>query len=211
MGDSLAGMLGCDIALPKEPSEDMKLILLICSLFVLAGCTGLKPHRLTTQDVYERRALVDAPFHLGQWRLLLGMEMNGIVGDPIEAFTHMYAERDGCFMRIDRPADFERLSGICIRTPDEALALVRIFTDNQTYLYFSRPRAVEYPEGNATVRSVPDGYFVSRNLLYLKRAHRGFHVRQVQEFVSPNGAYSRRRGSLIAILPRLPEEIPIFQ
>ncbi len=185
----------------------MKLILIL-SLFVLAGCTGLKPHRLTTQDVYERRASVNAPFHLGRWRLLLGME---IIGDPIEAFTHLYAERDGCLVRIDRPADFERLSGICIRNPDEALALVRMFTDNQTYLYFSRPRAVEYPQGNATVRSVPDGYVVSRNLLYLKRAHRGFQVRQVQEFVSPNGAYSRRRGSLTAILPHLPEEIPIFQ
>src|SRR5439155_26845333 len=126
-----------------------KFSMLACLLLVFTGCCLVGRQRLKSGDVSESRG-VSCPFELGGWRLLLGTE--GTIGDPVEAFTHLYAEKGGSFLRIDDPTDLNRVSGIRVRTPSEALALVRLFTSMDTYHYFRRPCAIEYPPDSAVVQ-----------------------------------------------------------
>lgn len=185
--------------------------ILIAACFVvisISGCSVFKPKRLSPSDVFERRSF-DYPLDTGGWRLFLGVE--GAIGDPIEAFTHLYAERQGELLKIESPTDFARLSGVRVSNPDEALAFVRLFTDDATYFYFHRPVAIEYPEQNAIVERAGDGFRVRRKLLYLRPRHKVFENYEVMEFISPQGQYICKRTRLIETLERLPRSVLFYQ
>ena len=88
--------------------------------------------------LFEMRA-INVPFDTGAYRLIPGCA--GELGEPIEAFLQLYAVSTNRTTQIATPNDLAAITE-AVRSEDEALAFVRLFTSPQTHYLFEKQRVL---------------------------------------------------------------------
>jgi hypothetical protein len=183
--------------------------MLLLPLVVIAACRAVE---------FEPLVLEDRPVLLSQladgWRLFKGYEVNAdgpVVGAPAEAFLKLIALRQGRARVIRTPSDLEGL--VTIKTTDDALAFVRLFTAYDSFYLFDGDGFMEVvPTDNGDlgfgelprpvflrlglylprVRRVTDGFIVDRCLACDMGGAKGA-IYAVEERVSFKGRYAAGR------------------
>lgn len=159
---------------------------LAIGIALIVGCST-KPASKDSAAVWSYKvARVDFP--TGGWELFWGAE--GEVGAPIESFVHLYAKRGRDVVRISAPEDLNRLDGLVVRSADDALSYVRLFTAPDTFASFDSPGGIE--REMQEVKPVQhNGFNVVRVLVLAKRVDgKGHPVIRTEESVSRDGKYA---------------------
>ena len=172
----------------------------------------------TTTKGTEPWVLEDEPVHLpslvGGWHLFKGYEVTAdgpLVGTPAEAFLKLVAVRDGDAHILRTPYDFQGL--VRLSDTNDALAFVRLFSNNETFYLFGDNGFVEVAATDSNERGfaelpraefdrlglyaprvqvAPGGFVIRRCLARGTGGARG-DVYGVEERVSTDGRYSATR------------------
>lgn len=149
---------------------------------------------------------LDVKFNTGGWKLNMGFPEDGKVGWPIVAYSGLYAQKGEETLAISSPYDMKKLRGLRITSEEAALAFVRLFTreDEDIYIVFSSPRAVERDSKYTTVVREGGSYTVKRRLIYVAEEASGYYpLYEVEEKITSDGGYSIKRNRLVRRLSGL--------
>jgi hypothetical protein len=176
--------------------------LLICALAVSA--CSFHGDSVRTQETVYRSKKEKIDFSLSGWSFFWGVE-GPVVGDPFDAFLHLYAEKGNFLVRIDSPNDVEKLKGVHVEDQDQALNIVRLFTQPSSYGRFTIPLKAELPNSPIDVKTRSNHFVVTRQLVDPARTADGkFPVYEVCETISPKGKYSIVTNRLFQLLEKRP-------
>jgi hypothetical protein len=181
----------------------------VCALWILGvpGCS-----EQATQPEQEE-IFFDQPFpvrfHSGEWSFFIGIA--GVLGEPAIAYMKLYAKRANGVEKIMRPSDMNKLTGIEIKTKDEAVAFLRVFSRENLYPIFDEPRAIERAPDECEVLPIEDGFVVKRKLLLSSLVmDKGHPVVVFEEKVSFNGKYALLATNLVEYVPYEQYPFPII-
>lgn len=88
--------------------------------------------------LFETREIL-VPFDIGDYRLIPGCA--GDLGEPVEAFLMLYAVTAASTTHIAGPTDLSAITR-AVRSEEEALAFVRLFTSPRSHFLFDKQQAI---------------------------------------------------------------------
>jgi hypothetical protein len=135
------------------------------------------------------------------WEFYWGLG-EGNTGDPVNAFLKLYAMKGDQLEILLEPNDLAKLSGLEIKSSPQALRLLRLFTDGETYYRFSAPFWIECGKGAAKVERKKGTFVVTRHLMCPSlRSVWGEGLQEplyaIEERLSATGHYQRRTNTFI--------------
>lgn len=183
------------------------LVMMVTLGMCIVGCAGNRSEETDDLWTYEP---VPVTFKTNGWRLFIGAR--GEIGEPIEAFLHLYAKRDGKLVMINEPTDMNKLKGLSVRSCEAALSYVRLFTQPETFMLFSFPNAIEKDHDAAEVITQDGAFLVVRQLvLSVKVEDKGNPLIRVKERVTFTGNYTLVSMDIIAYVPSEDIAFPILE
>jgi len=139
-------------------------------------------------------------FETSGWSFFLGYDE--IVGEPTIIYMKLYAKKGKFVEKISRPCDMNKLDGIVIKTSDEAVLFLRLFTTTNLYSIFDEPRAIEQQPESIKVIRQENGFEVVRKLIMaLPEKPHGYPVFEFHEEVTFDGKYRFISKKHLAYLP----------
>ena len=120
-------------------------------LLALASCTAA-PHKDVQQTNERPKALdkapdiylaerLELPFLADGWAAFTGWEGQPQV--PLEAISRFYIRRGEQTLRIDQPSDFAKHGAVRIKSVNDALAFLQLFTGEETFFLFPEVNAID--------------------------------------------------------------------
>jgi hypothetical protein len=176
----------------------------ICVMGCASNRSTESPDDIWTYEV------IQVAFETNGWRLFFGAR--GEVGEPIEAFLHLYAQRDGDIVVIDGPQDMTKLKGLSVRSKVAALSYVRLFTQAETFMLFSFPNAIERNEDAAEVTAQDGAFLVVRRLVFAEEVEgKGHPLVAVKERVTFDGKYTLVAKDVVDYLSSEAADFPVLE
>lgn len=182
-------------------------VCLAIGIALIIGCST-KPASKDAAAVWcHKTARVD--FGAGGWEFFWGAE--GEVGLPIQSFLHLYARRGRELVRISAPEDMNRLDGLVVRSADDALSYVRLFTEPTTFMSFESPGGIEREmEQVKTIQH--NGFNVVRVLVLANQVDgKGHPVVRTEEGVSLDGKYTLVKKTVLRYVPSREAGLPVLE
>lgn len=186
-----------------------------CWIFTLVAVTVLSFAGCSRQEagIDANRVMFFQPvpveFETGEWSFFVGAD--DVVGEPVVSFMRLYASNGVIVEKIAKPDDMNKLRGLSVRSKNEAVSFLRLFTRDSCYAMFDEPCAIEQSPDLVTVISEADGFLVSRNLLMssLDRQH-GYPVYEFREKVMFDGKYVFLSKKLLRHVPYERHPFPVI-
>ena len=169
----------------------------------------VQAENMVTEDIVPYQD-VQVTFYSGGWRFFLGTK--GEIGFPSVSFTKFYARKDKKLVKISSPYDFNKLDRIEIKSENEALGFVRIFTGRDIFSVFEIPKAIEVDASNARVTRANNYFIIKRKLVYLDSKNtKGYKLDEVIEKVYFDGKYELESRKSVGIISEKEANIPVFE
>lgn len=182
-------------------------ILVAMALLVSGGCSKPRPGVVTNGIMFYQP--VPVKFETGKWTFFVGTEDE--VGYPIIVYLKFYVHDGKSVQRIAKPEDMNKINGLSIKTQDEAISYLRLFTRDSMFVMFDEPYAIEQSPDSASVVSDEDGFVVTRRLTLtaLDNPH-GYPVFEFREKVTSDGKYTCLSKKLVEHVPYEKYPFPII-
>lgn len=188
------------------------LVICLSLLFLLqVSCSKKTPVLSNESDVwvYEKLSHLSP---LGAWDLFLGAK--GEIGLPAEAFLHVFAKKGNVVYEIIEPQSLTNLIGVRIATSNDALAVVRFFTQKRLASVLSFPHYVDLSDqyNKVSIMSENGNFIIERELGYLESADQNdIPVYRVREMIKQDGSYQVERLKKTGSLSREALSLPLLE